>query len=190
MIKDNGLGRYHIHAHEFRDLFKSLCTLSGVSPIASEFFLGHTIDKLGYDKSSRYDEDWFRREYMKVEPYLNLISNPHGDLNRRMDRLKSEILLEAVRSFAKALGIDPMKIRMEKKRKLKREPTSEEEIQLLQEEVKKLRANRSGNDCKPYQSKIIGEDELVQYVEDGWEIVRELRSGRFLVKKPNHHNLI
>jgi hypothetical protein len=70
LIKPDRLKRYRVHAHEFRDLFKSLCTLSGVSPVASEFFLGHGIDKLGYDKSPQYDEAWFRREYLKVEPKL------------------------------------------------------------------------------------------------------------------------
>jgi hypothetical protein len=72
--KREGVKRYHIHAHEFRDLFKSLCTLSEVNKVASEFFLGHTIDPLGYDKSPRYDEAWFKSEYAKLEPRLNLVS--------------------------------------------------------------------------------------------------------------------
>ncbi|MFQ5998696.1 MAG: hypothetical protein ACE5KO_05265 [Candidatus Bathyarchaeia archaeon] len=54
LIKANGLNRYPIHAHEFRDLFKSLCTLNGVHHVASEHFLGHEIDKQGYDKSPQY----------------------------------------------------------------------------------------------------------------------------------------
>jgi len=80
LIRQNGLNRYHVHAHEFRDLFKSLCTLSGVDPIASEFFLGHEIDKLGYDKSPKYDKEWFRNEYRKVVPKLNILSNPQVGL--------------------------------------------------------------------------------------------------------------
>jgi len=78
LIKPNGLGRYRIHAHEFRDLFKSLCTLSGVNQVASEFFLGHSIDRLGYDKSPEYDEEWFRKEYMKVEPPAEHNLEPDG----------------------------------------------------------------------------------------------------------------
>jgi hypothetical protein len=42
------------------------------------------------------------------------------------------------------------------------------------------------NNGKLYQSKIIGEKELVPYIEDGWEIVKELRNRKFLIKKPNH----
>ena len=74
LIKENGVNRYHIHLHEFRDLFKSICTLRGVHVVASEFFLGHVIDKLGYDKSPKYDEEFFKNEYKKIEGDLNVIT--------------------------------------------------------------------------------------------------------------------
>lgn len=57
--------------------------------------------------------------------------------------------------------------------------------ELLTTEIKKLTIPQLDNNGKPYQSKIIGEKELVPYVEDGWEIVRELNNGKFLIKKPN-----
>ena len=53
-------------------------------------------------------------------------------------------------------------------------------------EIKKVTMPQSVNNSKPYVSKIICEEELVQYVEEGWEIVRELSNRRFLVKRPNH----
>ena len=59
------------------------------------------------------------------------------------------------------------------------------ELELLTNEIKKVTMPRLNSD-KPYQSKIISENELVIYVEDGWEIVRELSDKRFLMKKPNH----
>ena len=37
-----------------------------------------------------------------------------------------------------------------------------------------------------YQSKIISEKELMPYVEEEWEIVRELSNSGFLIKKSNH----
>lgn len=129
LIKKSEIGRYHIHAHEFSDLFKSLCTLSDVSPIALELFLGHTMDKLGYDKSPQYDEEWFRREYMKVEPRLNLLSNPSGGaLEARIEEIRKQVALEAIRRFVEAFGIDPMKVRIEKQRELGRELNADEEI--------------------------------------------------------------
>lgn len=91
LIEDIGLNQYHLHLHEFRDLFKSLCTLSGVNPIASEFFLGHVIDKLGYDKSPEYDEEWFRNEYLKVEPKLNVLSGSGFDVEKAKEEVKKEV---------------------------------------------------------------------------------------------------
>lgn len=89
IIQRNNLGRYHVHLHEFRDLFKSLCTIYGVNSIASEFFLGHVIDRLNYDKSPEYNEQWFREEYKKVEPVLNIISE--GMAVERVREVRQEL---------------------------------------------------------------------------------------------------
>lgn len=102
LVEPNGLNRYHIHLHEFRDLFKSLCTLHGVNVIASEFFLGHTIDKLGYDKSPQYDVEFFKNEYLKVEPALNILSNTNGqtvekvreEMKKEMAEIVEQLVLE------------------------------------------------------------------------------------------------
>jgi len=72
LIEEKRRTRYGYHIHEMRDFFKSMCTLAGVSNIASEYWLGHDIDKLGYDKSPQYDEKFFEREYLKVEPKLRV----------------------------------------------------------------------------------------------------------------------
>lgn len=99
LIEPNGLNRYHIHLHEFRDLFKSQCTLCGVHQVASEFFLGHVIDKLGYDKSPEYDVEWFKKEYMKVEPELNILSGAGKKISEVKERLSDyEKMLEELRA--------------------------------------------------------------------------------------------
>lgn len=173
LVKPNGLDRYHIHAHEFRDLFKSLCTLNGVNTVASEFFLGHSIDKLGYDKSPEYDVEWFRREYRKVEPQLNLISG-----KGKVEDMKREAALEAIRRFAEAFGIDPMKVRIEKREELGRDPDSEEEIQAIQNEIRKTRAQPNSD-----PKKVVQENELERYLADGWDVQTVLPSGKILVRR-------
>jgi len=185
LIKPGKLRRYHVHAHEFRDLFKSLCTLSGVSPLASEFFLGHDIDKLGYDKSPQYDEAWFRREYLKIEPKLNVFSNPSGaNVEERMDQMRREMVQAAVGKFAEAFGIDPVRVRIERQRELGRALKPDEEIQALQYAIKKTRekpqgSNGGGNDPR----KVIGEDELERFLLEGWDVQMTLPSGKILVRK-------
>ena len=96
------------------------------------------------------------------------------------------MLLEMWREQAKMYGMDPMKVKYEKERELGKELSLDEELELLTTEIKKLAMPQLNNNGKPYQSKIIGEKELVSYVEEGWLIVRELSNGKFLIKKPNH----
>lgn len=172
LIQPTRLNRYHIHAHEFRDLFKSLCTLNGVVPVASEFFLGHRIDKAGYDKSPDYDIPWFRTEYLKVAPHLNILSPP-----QQREDLKKEIALEAIRRFAEAFGINPMSVRIEKQRELGRTLDSEEEIQLITNEIKKLREPEDDPQI------LVHESELETYLADGWEFVSVLPSQKILIRK-------
>jgi len=67
--------RYGMHVHEIRDVFSSLWTLSPAKRLMGEFFMGHQIDPLEYDKSWR--EEWaYREEYRKAQPYLNVLSSP------------------------------------------------------------------------------------------------------------------
>lgn len=186
LIKPDKLKSYHVHAHEFRDLFKSLCTLNGVNPLASEFFLGHSIDKLGYDKSPQYDEAWFRREYLKIEPKLNIISNPTGaNMEEKMDQMRKDLVQTAIGKFAEAFGIDPVRVKIEKQKELGRALKPEEEIQALQLAIKKTREEGSprseGNDPK----KVIDEGELEKHLLDGWDVQFTLPSGKILIRKQN-----
>jgi hypothetical protein len=184
LIKPNQLKRYHVHAHEFRDLFKSLCTLNGVNPLASEFFLGHGIDKLGYDKSPQYDESWFRREYLKIEPKLNIVSNPSGaNLEEKMDQMRREMVQAAVGKFAEAFGIDPVRVKIERQRELGRELKPEEEIQALQLAIKKTREEVIRGNGNSDPRKLIDEDELERHLLEGWDVQMTLPSGKILVRK-------
>jgi len=80
LVPKDAKGPFNLHCHELRDIFKSMCTLAGVNNVASEFFLGHTLDKLGYDKSPDYDVEFFKNEYLKVEPKLNLWAAKPSDI--------------------------------------------------------------------------------------------------------------
>jgi site-specific recombinase XerD len=85
--------------HEMRDVFRALWERSPASTTAGEFFMGHTVDKLGYNKIMK-DEKWARREYEKALPYLNILSedkaygkvdeNEIERLNNRINELEKE----------------------------------------------------------------------------------------------------
>jgi len=169
LIRENGLGRYHIHAHEVRDLFKSLCTLSGVNQVASELFLGHTVDKLGYDKSPQYDEEWFRNEYRKVEPQLNVLSSPKGAKGDQDLKLafKKELLLVAGYNQKE---IDSMNLAT----------TSDEDFNVKIRE--KLLGIMTNNGAK---QKVVAVGEVEKHLAQGWEFVATLPNSKAIVKLPS-----
>ncbi|MEM2905724.1 MAG: hypothetical protein QW057_04125 [Candidatus Bathyarchaeia archaeon] len=194
LIRPSSLGRYRIHAHEFRDLFKSLCTLRGVSPVASEYFLGHSIDRLGYDKSPEYDEEWFRHEYLKVEPQLNLISNPPGrgedqeltTLRVLVESRQLDLSKPSIRQYlAQKLGMEDMAARVAR---MKERGLSEEEAEVnaicggLGLEPMKLEAFKA-KEANSDPKKVICEHELERYLADGWDVQTVLPSGKILVRK-------
>jgi len=97
--------RYKVHPHELRDTFKSVCSIVSVSPIMSEFVLGHSIDKLGYDKSPWFDEgfEFFKSEYNKLAPYLNLISTAGSPVQMKEQTNRILMLEDRIRELEDVL---------------------------------------------------------------------------------------
>jgi integrase len=162
--------RYHVHPHEFRDLFKSLCQIHGVLPVASEYFLGHGIDKSGYDKSPEYDVDFFRNEYRKVEPYLNIISGTGEGMT------KKEIAGLVIQQFLTMAGYSEEEIDqlgdLSKK--------TPQEIQDLIQKKSMQALGLNGNS----KQKIVPMNELKQWVTQGWEYVSSLPTNEAIIKLP------
>jgi len=100
--------RYHIHGHEFRDLFRTLCDLHGVKHVAAEFMMGHSISS--YRKAHLYDAEFYRKEYRKVESFLNIISNPPQGM-KNLELMKQETVELVNRTFLKALNYSDKEIR-------------------------------------------------------------------------------
>jgi hypothetical protein len=166
LITTSSLNRYRVHPHELRDLFKSLCSLHGVAKVASEYFLGHAIDKSGYDKSPDYDVEFFRSEYRKVEPYINILSNPKGlraeeDLSKGV---RKEMLLTVGYTSEE---VERMKI----------DEVSDEELH------KKLRERLLGTSmvASPKQI-VIASSDVEKYLKEGYEFVDKLSDDRAIVK--------
>lgn len=102
--------RYGKNLHELRDLFRSRWQKSGAAPEAAEFFMGHTVDPLEYNKAFR-DMDYAANEYVKAEPWLNIVSEDpekvplrdHDKLKRMYEKklsdLKEEILSEVLKEL-------------------------------------------------------------------------------------------
>ena len=75
-IRD-GRGFSGKNLHEIRDTFRTLWRKSPSDQTCAEFLMGHTVDKLQYDKACQ-DVDWVKMEYRKAQPWLNILSSERG----------------------------------------------------------------------------------------------------------------
>lgn len=89
--------KYGYSPHDTRDIAKSLlhtnAKAEGFDMDCAKFWLGHTVDPLGYDKFYN-DQEYVRKQYLIAEKYLNIISTPlereRPDLQKRIEKLQAE----------------------------------------------------------------------------------------------------
>ncbi len=86
--------------------------------------------------------------------------------------------IEALKSMAKSLlDIDLMEVKIAKEREVQRILSWDEQIELFENEIKKMREIESD------PQKLVKEEELEDYLEDGWEFVSVLPSQKILIRK-------
>jgi len=77
--------RYRMRTHELRDLFRTefhrAQTYNGADSACGEFFMGHSIDKLKYDKIMR-DKTYALEQYRRAMPFLNVLSEDPRKVER------------------------------------------------------------------------------------------------------------
>ena len=95
--RQTGLVNKDFTPHTLRDIFRTEASHQGMKPEIAEFFIGHALDQLGYNRlDEMYPQD-FETEYSKVEPALNIVSYKPTVTKEevRMEILRREIDNEA-----------------------------------------------------------------------------------------------
>jgi hypothetical protein len=143
-----------------------------------QFFMGHKGDM-----EARYStnkgvlpqniiED-MRINFKECEPFLTTLTIPFDQSS-----IVKEAKAEALKSIAKNLmGIDLLEVKIAKERELQRELDKDEEIELFENEIRKIREE----DDDPQI--IVNEEELETYLKDGWKFVSVLPSQKILIRK-------
>jgi len=66
--------------------------------------------------------------------------------------------------------------------------TEKEKEEILQEYIQDILESRrrksSANGGKPFESRIISEDELTGYLDEGWDLLKELSNGKIVIRRP------
>jgi hypothetical protein len=114
-----------------------------------------------------------RKCYKECEPFLSTIAQP-----LEQSSMIKEAKIEALKSIAKSLlGIDLLEVKVAREKELGRELNKDEELELFENELKKLREGKHN------PQRIIHENELEDHLKEGWQFVSVLPSQRILIRK-------
>jgi len=204
--------RYGYNPNEIRDVARSVsrkATSSGFDVTCAEFWMGHTIDPLGYDKLQKLEPEWSAKQYRLVEPYFNIISNPPG-AGVSTDEARKRMIID----FARLQGLDEEKLR-EIEKMVSETVTADQMARQVRDLMvlkgrawidqtspdsaqerprgrrRKRKAGAKGrtahNGGTPFfETRIISDEkELLPLLDEGWDILKELAGGRIVVRRPN-----
>jgi hypothetical protein len=143
-----------------------------------QFIAGHKGDiesRYSTNKGRLPEEmiEGMRDAYKACEPFLSTVAQPleHSSIVK-------EAKLEALKSIAKTMfGIDNLEIKVAKEREVGRELDWDEEIELFENEIRKMREGEDDSQM------LVREEELESYLCNGWEFVSVLPSKKILIRK-------
>lgn len=155
------------------------------------FFMGHKgdIEAIYTTNKGRLPKNLvedMRMAFQNSAEYLETTPRPEKD--------KKEMLLEMWREQARMYGIDPVKVRIEKKTE---QPLDlDTEMKAIQLEIKKqidsfrLQKEREEN-CNGnshYENRIAEEKELRALLDEGWQFVAPINNDKYILRKPSFGN--
>ncbi len=151
-----------------------------------QFFAGHKgdIEATYSTEKGRLPPDMIdvmRSQYQACESYLGT-TNTISDQSEVVKRTQLAVL----KSLAKNAGIDLLDAKIGKVTGINRELTIEEEIALYENELSILRERPPHEDEEQkYESKLVTEDKLEKYLNNGWEMVQNINS-KILIRRRLH----
>jgi len=163
-----------------RKAYESALRNNKLDPKDQEFLMGHILPGTQdpyYDHSKVED---LRVKYAGVKFF----------------RTKEVDKLEMIKTFAQTLGIDKIEVKIQK---LREEQSGLDEMEALGKimrkelgisplttktvKYKKKDGDAGDNDCIRYENKIVSEGDLVHYLNQGWEIVKELNNMKIVMRR-------
>ena len=114
----HGVGGYGFGLHNIRDLTRSVLEMvqgkrlnekdpieEGFKTSCAEFWMGHTVDPLGYNQMQNLNPAWSLRQYRIAESRLNIISHTeHANVEKIVDDKIAEKLDELTPFFEETLA--------------------------------------------------------------------------------------
>jgi len=173
----NGRKKYPVRHHCFRKFWQTAMEQGGVAKSWCNYMMGNSPGK--YEKVySRPSLHQLRDAYRKAEKYMSVSQLSSAGL----DRMRKDLLLSVFRQHFLILGQDPDRIRLEKEKELGVTLTQDDEIEVLQMHLMAQGGLREAN-LERYEHMFIEEEDLVKFLDEGWDLYNELSDGRYIIKK-------
>jgi hypothetical protein len=166
--EEKEVAKYTIHG--LRRLFYN--TLSSIDDVDKEALMGH-VKGVRARYHGTVDELPRAVEFMR-EKYEKGMRTESGSSDE-------EIRAKAILDMARTMGVPQNKVD-EIERTLGRPLTIEAVRKRVQREFDNLLPHHT-NGGTPFESKIVSADELLEYVNGGWEPLKELSDGRLIIRR-------
>lgn len=197
MAKRAGISQWKlVRAHGLRKTFRAVLDAGYVdggqmAEDDKEYLMGH---KLPGNKAPYHNAN------------VDVLAQRYARLNwAPRSTMSKEGVVDAIKAFAKSLGVSDIEIKIAK---LREETPQLDEIEMIGRIIRselgikpievstaKRKEDKHNCDeatnCSPYGAKIVtDEKELIQHLNEGWDLVKEISGGRFIIRKRNrNHNV-
>jgi integrase len=161
-----------------RKAYESALRNNRLDPKDQEFLMGHILPGTQdpYYDSTKVED--LRTKYAKIDFFKTA----------QVDKL------EMIKVFAQTLGVDKIEVKIQKLRESQGNLDEmealgrimREELGLKALETRMVKLREKDEDCnnhKKYESKMVDEKELLSHIDDGWEIVKELKDGKMAIRR-------
>jgi len=174
----SGNNKYAIYHHCFRKFWQTAMEQAGIAKPWYEYMMGHSLGQL--DRAySRPTVEQLQEAYRRAENYLSVSRANMTDL----DNIKKDLLLSVIQQQCQIIGFDCQRIVIAEEKDRGMKLTIDEGIEVLQKEIMDVTLGNKINNNK-HKHKIVTEGELTGYLDEGWDLLQDLSSGKFVVKNP------
>jgi integrase len=187
LYKKDEHGRDKIHLHCLRKFF-----FTRMLPILgrdiTEALMGH---KLFLDYSyRRYTREEMAEFYKKGMKAVTILTPPPEVSREEVEKMMELTKFGSYLDFAYFIGLAGEDLINKATEEMRKKKTVDEKIEYLKEVCRKILAHRYEiNYSAPHNSsnnkkqKVVDEKELERYLEEGWEVVATLPSGKIVIKE-------